>query len=318
MGIPGKIRLPGIGMPEQAVRASSFALAALFAMAGQATSAPAYGGDIPSDSVASLSGQINAANDDKAVAAAISSLAAIKSRKSLSALCSLMGDATLTIHERKLLYQALEEDPQDIPPEGIHALVTLVEPWYFFTQRALKDFYPKCRFSAADLRAVCAKFANLSNGYKPYSLIFCTSHHRIFANDPAYLASISKEVQDFLTATALDAAELPSILRPWLAQAMIEWHLPGAPEVLIDAIADGMTQHDLHKGTASAYPAINLLSAFASRSTGFHSDQRMPPDDEIFSVSQEWMKWWAENNRTPGYTLPVTPEQQKKRGRIPF
>ena len=98
----------------------------------------------------------------------------------------------------------------------------------------------------------------------------------------------------------------------------IRWRFPGGPEILIDAIADGMTQHDLHKGTASAYPAINLLSAFVSIPTGFSADKRMPPDDEIFRVSQTWMKWWSVNNNKPGDILPVTPDQQKKRGKIPF
>ncbi len=88
----------------------------------------------------------------------------------------------------------------------------------------------------------------------------------------------------------------------YLGWCLVEYGLPGGPEVLIRSLREQKAA-DEGEGVGMAKHAIDLLSQVTGRPTGLPSER--PTDAEIAAVIPAWLAWWEEEKDHEGYGLPM-------------
>lgn len=135
-----------------------------------------------------------------------------------------------------------------------------------------------------------------------YYALCLTRLRRACGKDLEYFASVRGIIAKPLVRLGKRIGGKPMNLRCFVGQALKEWNLPGAPQVLIAAVSDGLKWHENHPDVGSAFGAMQMLSELTGKPIG--TEGNAPTPRSIALAGYDWLEWWNTVSNRPGYALP--------------
>jgi hypothetical protein len=116
---------------------------------------------------------------------------------------------------------------------------------------------------------------------------------------------IKKTLEDFLYTSARKATDTPPNLRPFISRAFANHDLPGAVEVAIACVKDGIERQATTKAKYRPKLDIQRLVKLTGKSFGFDAKKTKAGSRASLEAAKRWVDWWEKNKDTnPKYRLP--------------
>jgi len=236
-------------------------------------------------------------------------LSKVRTKEVKDALVGISSDKKMHCTVRMTAVRYLSGHVALLTGEDIEKILRSDEDQMASASDAMTELAPRVNLSVEQVRAILARYPKKDVNNIRVSLVLFAGKHLKCREGKAFDKEIRPLLESFLTDCARKAGPEPAHLRPRIARMMAENGLPGAAEVAIQCLKDGLERRRPEGSEYRPAHIITQLRKVTGASMGYDEKTMKPGSLETIRVIEKWFAWWEKNKDNPKYKIPTLAEE---------